>query len=176
MTETLGRRKVRERRASKALMSKTFFSIEVRKREDDETNPDVQSTSVLFLIVQAAVIPTSVFPAPQGKTMIPDLARLIIESGKDPKPSVFSPNEQMARWKEERANERRSLPVSEHLGKRLLLIGSDDGNGLEVDLEVGVDVVVPEVVLFEDGELDVFAAFLDDLWKGRGDRRTERHR
>jgi hypothetical protein len=78
-------------------MSKTFFSIEVRKREDDETNPDVQSTSVLFLIVQAAVIPTSVFPAPQGKTMIPDLARLIIESGKDPKPSVFSPNEQMAR-------------------------------------------------------------------------------
>ena len=29
-----------------------------------------------FLIVQAAVIPTSVLPAPQGRTMIPERARL----------------------------------------------------------------------------------------------------
>jgi hypothetical protein len=36
---------------------------------------------VLFLIVHAAVIPTSVFPAPQGSTMIPDRAR--------PLPNIF---------------------------------------------------------------------------------------
>mmetsp|Transcript_50309 Transcript_50309/g.126263 ORF Transcript_50309/g.126263 Transcript_50309/m.126263 type:complete len:306 (+) Transcript_50309:582-1499(+) len=37
--------------------------------------PDVQRTSVLFLTVQHAVMPTSVFPAPHGSTMMPDLAR-----------------------------------------------------------------------------------------------------
>ncbi|KAH3688563.1 hypothetical protein WICPIJ_000444 [Wickerhamomyces pijperi] len=36
---------------------------------------DVQSTMTDFLMVQAAVIPTRVLPAPQGNTMIPDLAR-----------------------------------------------------------------------------------------------------
>lgn len=39
--------------------------------------PDVHKTNVLFLTVQAAVIPTSDFPAPQGSTIIPDLARLV---------------------------------------------------------------------------------------------------
>lgn len=37
---------------------------------------DVQSTRHDFLIVQAAVMPTKVFPAPHGSTMIPDRARL----------------------------------------------------------------------------------------------------
>lgn len=37
---------------------------------------DVQRTRHDFLIVHAAVIPTSVFPAPQGRTIIPDRARL----------------------------------------------------------------------------------------------------
>jgi len=37
---------------------------------------DVQSTRQDFLIVHAAVIPTRVFPAPQGSTIIPDRARL----------------------------------------------------------------------------------------------------
>lgn len=38
---------------------------------------EVQSTSVLFFIVQAAVTPTRVFPAPHGNTIIPERARLI---------------------------------------------------------------------------------------------------
>ena len=42
---------------------------------------DVHNTITDFLIVQAAVIPTKVFPAPQGKTIIPDLAR--------PLPNIF---------------------------------------------------------------------------------------
>lgn len=40
------------------------------------THPEVARTSVLFLIVHAAVIPTSVLPAPQGNTMMPERARL----------------------------------------------------------------------------------------------------
>ena len=34
---------------------------------------DVQSMIVLFLMVQATEIPTNVFPAPHGRTIIPDL-------------------------------------------------------------------------------------------------------
>lgn len=40
------------------------------------THEEVQRTRHDFLIVQAAVIPTSVLPAPQGNTIIPDRARL----------------------------------------------------------------------------------------------------
>jgi hypothetical protein len=40
------------------------------------THEDVQRTRQDFLIVQAAVMPTSVLPAPQGRTMIPERARL----------------------------------------------------------------------------------------------------
>lgn len=40
------------------------------------TYEDVHSTRVDFFTVQAAVIPTNVFPAPQGRTMIPERARL----------------------------------------------------------------------------------------------------
>jgi hypothetical protein len=41
------------------------------------TYEDVHRTRHDFLIVHAAVIPTRVFPAPQGRTIIPDLARLL---------------------------------------------------------------------------------------------------
>ncbi len=44
--------------------------------EEHGTYEEVQRTRHDFLIVQAAVIPTSVLPAPQGSTMIPDRARL----------------------------------------------------------------------------------------------------
>lgn len=37
---------------------------------------EVHKTMVGFLIVQHAVMPTKVFPAPQGSTMIPERARL----------------------------------------------------------------------------------------------------
>lgn len=42
-----------------------------------DTYDDVHKTRQLFFIVHAAVIPTSVFPAPQGNTIMPDLARLL---------------------------------------------------------------------------------------------------
>lgn len=41
-----------------------------------ETHDEVHKTKVDFLTVQAAVIPTSVLPAPQGSTIIPERARL----------------------------------------------------------------------------------------------------
>lgn len=41
-----------------------------------EAYEDVQRHKHDFLIVHAAVIPTSVLPAPQGSTIIPDRARL----------------------------------------------------------------------------------------------------
>lgn len=37
---------------------------------------EVHKTRTDFLIVQAAVMPTSVLPAPQGRTMMPERARL----------------------------------------------------------------------------------------------------
>lgn len=43
---------------------------------------DVQSTIVGFLMVQQAVMPTNVLPAPHGNTMIPDRARLDREKEK----------------------------------------------------------------------------------------------
>jgi len=44
-----------------------------------KTHAEVHNTMVLFLIVQQAVIPTNVLPAPQGSTMMPDRARLLRE-------------------------------------------------------------------------------------------------
>merc|ERR1719245_2541091 len=43
--------------------------------------PLLQSTMAFFRTVQQAVTPTKLFPAPQGKTMTPDLAR--------PLPNIF---------------------------------------------------------------------------------------
>lgn len=40
---------------------------------------EVQRTMVGFLMVQQAVMPTKVLPAPQGKTIIPERARLLTE-------------------------------------------------------------------------------------------------
>lgn len=53
-----------------------WHAIRERSRQIPTTYDEVQSTSTLFLIVHAAVIPTRVLPAPQGSTMIPDRARL----------------------------------------------------------------------------------------------------
>lgn len=51
------------------------------------THAEVHSTNTLFLIVHAAVIPTNVLPAPHGKTIIPDLARLYdVHDPLDPRP------------------------------------------------------------------------------------------
>lgn len=45
------------------------------KKERKKTHDEVHKTRHDFLIVQAAVIPTRVLPAPQGNTMIPERAR-----------------------------------------------------------------------------------------------------
>ena len=47
----------------------------------DGTYEEVQRTRQDFLIVHAAVMPTSVLPAPQGRTMMPERARLRAASG-----------------------------------------------------------------------------------------------
>jgi len=44
-----------------------------------KTHAEVHNTMVLFLMVQQAVMPTNVLPAPQGSTMMPDRARLLRE-------------------------------------------------------------------------------------------------
>lgn len=48
----------------------------VFQKRADRAHEDVHSTRHDFLIVQAAVMPTRVLPAPHGSTIIPDLARL----------------------------------------------------------------------------------------------------
>lgn len=58
-------------------MTETLKKV-IRKgtEKGTKTYDDVQSTRHDFLIVQAAVIPTRVLPAPHGNTMIPERARL----------------------------------------------------------------------------------------------------
>lgn len=50
----------------------------------------MQSTRHDFLMVHAAVMPTNVFPAPQGKTIIPERARLYGVSHREHGKSDFS--------------------------------------------------------------------------------------
>lgn len=64
MTDTLGRGRVRGQVIDEIL----------------GTYEDVHKTRHDFLIVQAAVIPTNVFPAPHGNTIIPERARLFATS------------------------------------------------------------------------------------------------
>lgn len=78
---------------------------------------EVQSTRQDFLIVQAAVMPTNVFPAPHGSTMIPDRARLA------------------TRWLACRGVAgRKPLPIPKHLTQTGFLVRSDDGGWLKVDV------------------------------------------
>lgn len=64
-----------------------------------DTYEDVQRTKQLFLIVQAAVMPTKVLPAPQGSTIMPDRARLVIRNISHLQTSISQSN---------------ALPISEH--------------------------------------------------------------
>ena len=64
-------------------MTDTLGRGRVRGQVTDEilgTYEDVHKTRHDFLIVQAAVIPTNVFPAPHGNTIIPERARLFATS------------------------------------------------------------------------------------------------
>jgi hypothetical protein len=99
-------------------------------------------------MVQAAVIPTSVFPAPQGSTMIPDLARLKVGQDSMTRNSAVSSQ---------------SLPVPEHLAQRSFLVRSNDGHRFEIYLKILIDIVCSEIILFQDGETDILALLLDGL-------------
>jgi len=57
---------------------RTVSAVKAPSVDSDKlwTYEEVQSTRHDFLIVQAAVMPTSVLPAPQGNTIMPERARL----------------------------------------------------------------------------------------------------
>ena len=50
--------------------------------------------------------------------------------------------------------------IAEHLPQRLLLVGSQDGHGLQVDVDVRVDGVVPEVVLGQQRKVQLHGPLL----------------
>lgn len=54
-------------------------------------------------------------------------------------------------------------PVAEHLAQALLLVGAQHGGGLQVDVDVGVDAVVAEVVLRQQRVLQLYATLLYHL-------------
>lgn len=58
---------------------------------------------------------------------------------------------------------RPSSAVAEHLPQTFLLIGSQDGRGLQVHVDVGVHRVIPEVVLGQERILQLNAALLELL-------------
>lgn len=83
---------------------------------------DVHKTRHDFLIVHAAVMPTRVLPAPQGRTIIPERARL---SGE-------------IRWEYARMIDRRVLPVTKHLTQGLDLIRSNVRSWFQINVQVGI--------------------------------------
>ena len=97
-------------------------------------------------MVQAAVIPTSVLPAPQGNTMIPERARL----------------REVVRTMKKLGNVW-GVPISKHLTETRLLIRTNDSSWFEVDIEISVDRIISKVVFFEHRVLQLVAALLHIL-------------
>ena len=58
-------------------------SVKRMLRLDAQTNEEVANTRQDFFMVHAAVMPTRVLPAPQGRTIIPDRARLHVTVSSD---------------------------------------------------------------------------------------------
>lgn len=50
-------------------------------------------------------------------------------------------------------NPRASTPVTKHLAQAFLLIGPNDGDGLQVYVKVGIAEVISEVVFLQHGEV-----------------------
>ena len=119
---------------------------------------DVHSTRMLFLTVHAAVMPTSVLPAPHGNTMMPERARL----DADPRQLHGGAARQ---WPATPTREPCSgvAPVAKHLAQRLFLVRPDQRRGPQVNVQVRVAAVVVEVVLFQHRVLKLNAAPLDVL-------------
>lgn len=100
-----------------------------------------------FLIVQAAVMPTRVLPAPHGRTMIPDRARL--------------PSSAMA--DEGKGSEGENVPVSKHLAETLFLIRTNGGRRFEINLERRIELIMSKVILLHHRIIQVQASPLDIL-------------
>jgi hypothetical protein len=58
---------------------------------------------------------------------------------------------------------RLSVPVSKHLAETCFLVRPDNGSRFEVNVEIGVDSVVPEVIFFQHGVLELVASLFDIL-------------
>ena len=99
------------------------------------------------MIVHAAVIPTSVFPAPHGSTIIPERARLGV--------SVVMVKHQK--------REKIPSPISKHFAQTRLLIWADDGGWLEIYIEIGVDGIVPKIIFLQHRIFEFIAALLHIL-------------
>lgn len=108
--------------------------------------PDVHNTRQLFLIVQAAVMPTSVFPAPHGNTMIPERARL---------------KGVIACWLRSAAQDVNDAPISKHLTEAFLLVRTNYSGRFEINVKICVQRVVSKVVLFKHRILHVSASLFD---------------
>jgi hypothetical protein len=105
------------------------ISRQVKDQNGNEPSvayPEVQSTSVLFLIVQAAVMPTSVLPAPHGRMMIPLRARLhkahTHTHAREEQHRQHQSSPGMESSKTICVAKRGDVPVSKHLAEALLLI------------------------------------------------------
>ena len=53
--------------------------------------------------------------------------------------------------------------VAEHFAETLLLVRSVGGGGLQVEIDVGIVLIVPEIVLGEEREFQFDAAFLEEF-------------
>lgn len=55
------------------------------------------------------------------------------------------------------------VPIPKHFAETGLLIGSDYSRRFQVNIEVRVNSVIPEIVFFKHGVLEFVAPFLDVL-------------
>jgi len=58
-----------------------------------------------------------------------------------------------------------SVPITKHLAERLFLVRADKRRWLQIHIQVGVKVVVAEVVLFQDGVVELDATFFHPLYR-----------
>lgn len=90
-------------------------------------------------------MPTSVLPAPQGSTMIPERARL----------------REVVRGMKKLGNV--WVPISKHLTETRLLIRTNDSSRFEVDIKIGINRIISKVVFLEHGIFQLIAALLHIL-------------
>ena len=107
----------------------------------------MHSTRQDFLIVHAAVMPTSVFPAPHGSTIIPERARLGV--------SVVMVKHQK--------REKIPSPISKHFAQTRLLIWADDSGRLEIYIKIGIHGIITKIIFFQHWALELVAALFHTL-------------